>query len=829
MMNGQEGVVFDQQGDALPSGAIARLGSTRFRHDGPITCQAVSFDGRFIATGGGRSIRVWEAASGRLVHALAIIQNGRAVVPSAVAFSPNGDKLAALGAFGQGVVTVWDLRGTQLKQDLLLPQREDYSSVMMDAPFLAFSANPKQLLIKNYSDKSIRVIDLPSGTEVRVMTDPGLINCVAIRPDARFLAAGTENRQIVIWDVNDGKEVQRFTSSYSLVSLAYSPDGSRLASLDQDLAPTIWNPATGKKETVLPARTRSIAVSWSTDGKSLYVTRQPDQIVRWNLKTQQETSIQLPRRWVTGSVVSLSRTDGQEMLMLGSAGRRGVNFSKLRLFPATQSESALTFDGYDQAQVFPMYSAGRKRWMTIASLHDATLRVWDEKGRIESSYTLPIADINVRSFAINSVGEKLALSDQSGLVYLINTATGTLQKTINAFPRACNATEFSLDGKQLITTDLRWVKVFNCETGLLEKTYELHSSDTIRTIISTDGTRLATMHYVQEDEQVVLRFYDAVSGKVLATNLKLANHQQNFALSHDGRNLHIVTSRGRSTGISVMETASGKQRFQSDLPLPYYYTSSQSQMSPDGRWLATPASGSEPEQYAVILWKMGSTREPFVITGHRGVITSCHFSADSKKLLTVCNDSTMLIWDLSRWTLPGESEPGEKDFAQQWAILASNDAAKAFHAIYRWGKQPLAAEWLGKQIMSSTVSIDKEQITNWIKQLNASSFQDREQATKQLIKYAGSARQELKSALASSSAVETRRRLEQILSQAEETTSLSENPLQFSRAIEALELMGTSAAHQQLLLIAKRNDSLGQEARDAATRLGFRLPLTSAK
>jgi len=41
--------------------------------------------------------------------------------------------------------------------------------------------------------------------------------------------------------------------------------------------------------------------------------------------------------------------------------------------------------------------------------------------------------------------------------------------------------------------------------------------------------------------------------------------------------------------------------------------------------------------------------------------------------------------------------------------------------------------------------------------------------------------------------------------------------------------MGTSAAHQQLLLIARRNDSLGQEARDAATRLGNRLPLTSAK
>ncbi|HMP17658.1 MAG TPA: hypothetical protein PKD72_11585, partial [Gemmatales bacterium] len=31
--------------DVLPTGAIARLGSTRFRHDGLITCQAVTSDG----------------------------------------------------------------------------------------------------------------------------------------------------------------------------------------------------------------------------------------------------------------------------------------------------------------------------------------------------------------------------------------------------------------------------------------------------------------------------------------------------------------------------------------------------------------------------------------------------------------------------------------------------------------------------------------------------------------------------------------------------------------------------------------------------------------
>jgi hypothetical protein len=246
-------------------------------------------------------------------------------------------------------------------------------------------------------------------------------------------------------------------------------------------------------------------------------------------------------------------------------------------------------------------------------------------------------------------------------------------------------------------------------------------------------------------------------------------------------------------------------------------------MSPDGRWLVTPANGTELDQHAIIVWKMGSNREPYVLTGHRGVVTSCHFSSDSKQLLTVCNDSTMLVWDLNRWLLPTEQTVNEKEFPQQWSALASSDATKAYSAVGRWASQPQAADWLGKQIMTSSTSIDKEQIKVWIKQLGAAKFQDREQATKLLIKHAGTAKAELKQALVNNTSAESKRRLEQILSQAEESTSLSENPLQYSRALEALELMGTTVALEQLQLIAKRTDNLGHEAREAATRLGYRL------
>ena len=43
----------DHYGDPLPHGAIARLGSTRWRHEGRVERMAISPDGQFLAYSGG--------------------------------------------------------------------------------------------------------------------------------------------------------------------------------------------------------------------------------------------------------------------------------------------------------------------------------------------------------------------------------------------------------------------------------------------------------------------------------------------------------------------------------------------------------------------------------------------------------------------------------------------------------------------------------------------------------------------------------------------------------------------------------------------------------
>src|SRR5436305_6864779 len=81
----------DAHGDSLPEGALARLGTARFR--GWIRCFALSPDGKTLALGDPYTLRLFDVASGK---ELRTIRTGERFGSDALTFSPDGKVLAGM-------------------------------------------------------------------------------------------------------------------------------------------------------------------------------------------------------------------------------------------------------------------------------------------------------------------------------------------------------------------------------------------------------------------------------------------------------------------------------------------------------------------------------------------------------------------------------------------------------------------------------------------------------------------------------------------------------------------------------------------------------------
>src|SRR5581483_11100537 len=138
----------DEYGDPLPKGAIARLGTVRFRHHAVIRGLAVSPDRTVVASWGEGNnpldafppgvISLWDARTGKEVRRFSELN----YLPRQVAFSPDG---TMLGATGEELFILWHISGRQLHF------RQGVFS-------FSFSPDSKSLALSD-ADGALRIVD----------------------------------------------------------------------------------------------------------------------------------------------------------------------------------------------------------------------------------------------------------------------------------------------------------------------------------------------------------------------------------------------------------------------------------------------------------------------------------------------------------------------------------------------------------------------------------------------------------------------------------------------------------------------------------------------
>ena len=143
----------------------------------------------------------------------------------AVAYSPDGHRIASASASADHTVRIWD---ADTGQPVGQPLRGHDKHVEK----VAYSPDGHRIATAS-DDKTVRIWDAdtgqPIGAPLRGHDDA--VNSVAYSPDGHRIATGSDDKTVRIWDADTGQPVGApMRHDDKVLTVAFSPDGHRLAS-----------------------------------------------------------------------------------------------------------------------------------------------------------------------------------------------------------------------------------------------------------------------------------------------------------------------------------------------------------------------------------------------------------------------------------------------------------------------------------------------------------------------------------------------------------------------------------------------------------------------
>jgi hypothetical protein len=236
--------------------------------------------------------------------------------------------------------------------------------------------------------------------------------------------------------------------------------------------------------------------------------------------------------------------------------------------------------------------------------------------------------------------------------------------------------------------------------------------------------------------------------------------------------------------------------------------------SPDGRWLLTGGADT-----TVRIWEVATGGEALRLEGHEGDVTELTFSSDMRSIFSAANDAQAYLWSARpKGIKAGKSTEG------WWDDLAGLDAAKAYRAIWAVSESPTTAAALLRERIVPVKAVDQGRLDQWITDLDSDKFAVREAASKALSALGELAGPSLEKALKAGPTLETRQRLEKLLTANRLQHDPTPGELRTLRAVQAMELAGTSEASATLRAWAggAAGHHLTEAARTALARLKSR-------
>jgi WD40 repeat protein/beta-lactamase regulating signal transducer with metallopeptidase domain len=577
---------------ALLAAEMATLGRA------PCLAAGLSPDGRRLAVACGAGVTVWDLASRRVQLTLA----GHGDAVNAVAFSPNGTRIATAGS--DGVAKLWD----------------------------AADGRPLHTLAGHGS----------------------WVTALAFAPDGRTVATGGYDKMIRLWDVATGRLRATWVGHTGGVrALAFAPDGGTLASGGADCEVRVWDVATGAVGLTLKKHTGPIrAVAFAPDGRVLATTSEDRTLRLWEVGDAREAA---PPLTLPDHGTALGFAPGGQALLVGTLGGHLLNVDpvagQLRQFVGFEAGGPGARAAHADA-VVAVLAPGQGRALYSMS-QDQTVLGWKPAGAPRPAPPAYRAGRGaVTAVALSPDGRTLATGGRDGIIRLWDVAAGTERTTLPGHPGGVTALRFASAGRLVSAGADERVRAWDLTSGRAVGTV-IQATDDLRIALSPDGRTVAIVG--AKVSGVLL--WDLKDGGPVRQLGETADAATAAAFTPAGDRLATGYADGK---VRLWELASGDEvrrgqagRGQVDAIA----------FGPGGTTAAVVLNGAgHPEDEAdpgpvheVVFWdaRDGSVREAPRPLRHPGPITAAAFTADAGRLLTAAQDGNLYLWDLPAGKVAG--------------------------------------------------------------------------------------------------------------------------------------------------------------------------------
>jgi RNA polymerase sigma factor (sigma-70 family) len=782
----------DAHGDPLPAGAVARLGTQRFRHWAPIADAVYSPDGKLFATAGtnDRQVRLWDAATGRL---LASVPGNNAVV-----FADQGRRLFHAGS---------NVNAEPRLLDVARRKEEPTDVPAIHSRCLAVSPDGRSLAMDLDGGKApheVRVCDAVTGV-IRLRLNPHQkpVSCVVYSPDGKLIATAGDEAIIRVWDAATGEHIRTLQGhkpvdfyNNHMLRVAFSPDSKLLVSAGMDKAVRLWDVADGKEIRQLGKHKSGVLCAvFAPDGKQVLTGGFEEPIRLWDVATGSEVR-RFPKRSDYAARIAFA-PDGKTFAAVhwGNSAPRFWDLAAGREVPCPAAQ---------ESDVTGIVFSPDGRTITTAG-HDRAIRKWDaytgrELGRWENVASL------LHRLVRSPDGKLLAGGDAAGTVTIWRADSGKVAHRLRGPRGWVLDLAFAPDGKALAAgCDTGVVMLWDVEAGTELHRCNGHERSATGVAFTPDGKTLVS---IAEDQTI--RFWQVETGRELR-RLKETGGCNALAVSPDGE-LLVAASYGDKP-IRAWDLASGRELPPFTVPRNHERIFAAT-FSPDGRTLAVAG-----EDGVVRLCEVISGQERRRFTGHIGWAHRICFAPDGKRLASASNDTTAVVWDLVALSAAERHRAATLTSEQAnalWNELAE-DAGPADRAMRILAAAPMRSVPLLRRKLTPIAKVDPEHIRSLVALLENEQFIERERAARELAALDELALPALRAAKGRS--LEHRRRIEALLRRAAIVANAV--MLQALRAVEILERIASPDALRVLEPLAQGAPEarLTREAHAAVERL----------